>query len=990
MAPGAKVRVYVVRTLDDLDLGAAYDQILSDAPIYGIHQMTMSYGLGENETPTSSMDADHAVFVDLANAGVTCFASTGDEGSTPGYDPNTGLQNENGQLEVDYPASDPDVTGVGGTTLILAANNSVTSETVWNSTLDGVAGASGGGTSLTSSGFSFPRPSWQTGTGVPSGSARLVPDISCAADPNYAGDVYYTDPVLGVEEALGGTSWASPTNAGFCALLNQALANLNQSPLGLLGPHIYPLIGTTSFRDITSGNNATANSGGLYVAGTGYDEATGIGVPLVQTLAKTLAGTQNLVGVVPQAAFVTVNQGETATIAVTATGSPTSYQWQRNPLGANPPQWTNLSDNATYSGSSTATLTVTGTTPAMSGDQFQCVVTYAGNVTATSNPPTGLIVETPWLTSTLAGKTGTASLVNATGSAAEFDYPTGIAIDSSGNLYVADDDNNVIRKVTPGGAVTTPYGTYSGTTGTSGFVNGSTGNTSSFYAPRAITIDGSNNLYVSDEGNNAIRKINTSTQTSPVSTVTTITANTPSLKGIGIVKSTGVIYVADYGNNVIWKVANGAATVFAGSTSFASGYANESGTDPTQALFNGPIGLAVDQSTGNVYVADYGNCVVRKIVPGGAVTTVAGQAGIAGFVDGAGNQALFNLPRELTIDGSGNLYVTDCATPILTTPEYSGNSVLRMISPAGVVTTLAGQAGITGNSDGEGNQAQFYNLAGLAMNGSGEIFLAEAGNNTIRTVTVLDPISVTATSPNAAVVGGTSGQFTVTRTGSTSSSQTVTYSLSGTAANGTDYVTLPGTVTIPAGASSATITVTPSLDSQASGNLTAILTLTGGGLLTNPISATVTIAEMPSSDLVNFSTWESNHSISGPPTEITGYDGIPLLLKYLYDINPSVPMGDLDYGATPFAGVTTIGENQYLTLTYRRYLYATGVTVNVQTSTDMQSWTTVNLNPPNPANSFSQQIGWDTTKNPPDPIMEVGVQITNPAGQFLRLNVTSP
>ena len=277
IAPGANIRVYATTSLADNDLDEAYGQVYSDAsgnPGLGIHQMTMSYGGNEAYTSLSQVQTDDQYFSELSGIGVTIFASSGDDGSTPGPTANSG---ERGVLGVESPASDPFVTGVGGTSLVLNADGSVGSEIVWNNSY----GASGGGTSRY-----FSRPAWQAGPGVAAGTMRLVPDLSCSADPNYGAAVIYN----GSMTEYGGTSWSSPTVAGFCALINQAHADGGFGPLGLLDLQIYPLIGTTNFRDITSGNNATSRSNGLYAAGVGYDEATGIGTPLIQALTQTLSG----------------------------------------------------------------------------------------------------------------------------------------------------------------------------------------------------------------------------------------------------------------------------------------------------------------------------------------------------------------------------------------------------------------------------------------------------------------------------------------------------------------------------------------------------------------------------------------------------------------------------------------------------------------------------------------------------------------------------
>ena len=137
---------------------------------------------------------------------------------------------------------------------------------------------------------------------------------------------------------------------------------------------------------------------------------------------------------------------------------------------------------------------------------------------------------------------------------------------------------------------------------------------------------------------------------------------------------------------------------------------------------------------------------------------------------------------------------------------------------------------------------------------------------------------------------------------------------------------------------------------------------------------------------VNFGLWEDNNNFTGTstvigPTATPEHDGMPNLLKYFYDIDPNGPMSGTDRAALPTLGVTTSGGTEYLTLSYRQYASASGITVNVQTSGDLKTWTTVN--PP----SFSQQIGTDSTTG--DPIMEMGVIATG-ATQFIRLNVTQP
>lgn len=267
IAPGANVRVYASGTLGFADIDRALDGILADLPSYpGMRQLSISLGLGERYQVGSDGFPDGYVrtqttkFLRLAAAGVNVFVSTGDAGSNPDDSGHSG-----GPTQVQYESSDPNVVGVGGTTLKLSPDGAVASEVGWV--------GSGGGESVF-----FRRPAWQTGAGVPAGTQRLVPDVSLAADPNTGAFVVR----CGQVKQIGGTSWSAPTWAGFCALINEARAKANKPFLPFLSPLIYPLLGTACFRDITAGTN------GDYTAGPGYDMVTGIGVPNVAELIKAL------------------------------------------------------------------------------------------------------------------------------------------------------------------------------------------------------------------------------------------------------------------------------------------------------------------------------------------------------------------------------------------------------------------------------------------------------------------------------------------------------------------------------------------------------------------------------------------------------------------------------------------------------------------------------------------------------------------------------
>ncbi len=343
MAPAAKVRVYATHDLTDPHLDRAYQQIYQDAKtLTGLRQISLSYGIGETEVSTAQLQTDAQLFANLASIGITVFASSGDDGSTP-----------DGTLQPGSPADDVNVTGVGGTSLVLDNAGAVSGETAWD--------GSGGGIS----GF-FARPSWQKGPGVSAGTKRLVPDVSLPADPQTGAVVYLN----GVRVEYGGTSWSSPTWAGFCALINQAMTSSGRGPVGVLGAKVYPLLGTPSFRDITSGNN------GDYSAGPGYDLCTGIGVPNVALLIQALTGGPEITS---QPANLAVDLDQNATFALAANSPLTiGYQWQQAPAGSS--VWADLVEGVSFTGTKTSSLSLLKAGWAMNGAQFRCQVsTSAGS-----------------------------------------------------------------------------------------------------------------------------------------------------------------------------------------------------------------------------------------------------------------------------------------------------------------------------------------------------------------------------------------------------------------------------------------------------------------------------------------------------------------------------------------------------------------------------------------------------------------------------------
>jgi len=234
--------------------------------------------------------------------------------------------------------------------------------------------------------------------------------------------------------------------------------------------------------------------------------------------------------------------------------------------------------------------------------------------------------------------------------------------------------------------------------GTSGLVN-AVGTAAQFSAPKGITKDASGNFYVAD--NKSVRKI---TPGGLVSTVATISNLSSLLTGIAL-DAAGNIYVTDFGINIIWKIStSGVITNLAG-----GGLQGSEDGQGAAASFKYPSDLAVDGS-GNVFVADLGNRKIRKITPGGLVSTFAGSDTASNY-DGTGLGSYFMVPRGITIDGAGNLYVTDYEK-------------IRKITPGAVVTTIAGGSP-GGFADGPVATAKFNNPKGIALDAAGNIFIGD-------------------------------------------------------------------------------------------------------------------------------------------------------------------------------------------------------------------------------------------------------------------------
>ena len=461
-----------------------------------------------------------------------------------------------------------------------------------------------------------------------------------------------------------------------------------------------PISGATS-ATLTITNVQSGDTGpyDVVVTGSGYPQPS-YGSMTSATVVLTIGQPIQFV-VQPRDASVVVGSSTIFHVEVTGDG-PFTYQWQTRASYYSP--IANVSDGGIYRGANTPTLVLTPiTTYNGVWSVFFCIVTDAHGSPVNSASAVGspTIDRTQALTvTTLAGQAGQAGTVDGTGIAARLNYPEGIAADAAGNLYAT--TYGAIRKITPAGVVTTLAS----------------------LGGLGIAADAAGNLYVT--GNCIIQKI---TPTGVATTMAGLAGVSGSADGIGsaarfrslmgiAVDAAGNLYASDMDDNTIRKVTPaGVVTTFAGQAG-QEGSADGTGN---AAQFNNPRGIAVD-AAGNLFIADWGNMTIRKITNAGVVTTIAGQAGYQGSnADGTGSAAQIAYPKWVAVAANGDLYLTS-----------DGANTIRKLTPAGVVTTLAGQPGYVGHTDGTGSNALFSILQGIVVDTAGDVFVADSSNSTIR------------------------------------------------------------------------------------------------------------------------------------------------------------------------------------------------------------------------------------------------------------------
>ena len=372
-------------------------------------------------------------------------------------------------------------------------------------------------------------------------------------------------------------------------------------------------------------------------------------------------------------------------------------------------------------------------------DSGNVFVADTANLTLRKITPAGAV-------STLVGTAGVAGSADGSGSAAQLANPLDVAVDAAGHIFV--NDVAAIREVTPAGVVTT----FAGMLPAQGSADG-IGSAAKFFGPAGLTVDRNGVVYVADLGNDTIRAI---TPDGMVSTFAGSAGQRGSSDGTGsaarfqdpegvAVGSSGIVYVADGENEAIRAITpQGVVTTLAGHPG-SGGSADGVGSG---ARFAFPTDLAIDGS-GNVFVTDITNSNIRMVTPAGVVTTLAGLAGTRGSADGIGSAATFYGPGGIAVDAAGNVYVAD-----------QGNFTIRKIAPGGVVTTLAGLAGSSGSVDGTGSAARFANPNGLAIDAAGNLYTADVENSAIRKITPAGVVTTIAGGPGVQIIRlGTSPGF---------------------------------------------------------------------------------------------------------------------------------------------------------------------------------------------------------------------------------------
>ncbi|HEV3333480.1 MAG TPA: hypothetical protein VG096_20995 [Bryobacteraceae bacterium] len=533
------------------------------------------------------------------------------------------------------------------------------------------------------------------GDGGPAGQAQLNAPAGLALDPS--GNIFIADggnnvirkiTTDGVIHTFAGNGTPGLSGDGDVATNAQLL-----SPSGVAvdkSGNVYIAdTGNSSIREVTTdGNIAT-------FAGRGFRGFSGDGdVPVNATLN------------IPQDVFV----GSNGTIYIADTGNASIR-------AVAPGMLNGTTENLINTVAGSATLGYAGdggvATKASLFQAWAITVDGSGNlyIVDHGNDRIRMVNSSGIINTTVGNGTIGYSGDGSAAASAMLNQPTGVAVDSSGNVYIADSWNFRIRKV-----ASSNISTVAGNGAMSYSGDGGPATLAQLNSPQGVGVDKAGNLYIADSGNAVLRQVSKS------GAITTIGGSTLKLPAGVAVDQAGNVYVADAQDHRVRKFGtDGSFTTFAGNGN--AGYAGDGGP-AANAQLNTPVGLAVDGS-GNVYIAENGNHVIREVTVGGIINTFAGN-GVAGYSgDGApAAQAMLSFPMGVAVDGSGNVYIAD-----------SGNRRIREVSPNGIINTIAG-TGVTGFS-GDGGlafNAQITSARGITTDPFGNVFFIDG--NRVREIYV--------------------------------------------------------------------------------------------------------------------------------------------------------------------------------------------------------------------------------------------------------------
>ncbi len=545
-----------------------------------------------------------------------------------------------------------------------------------------------------------------------------------------------------VTAVSGGVTYISYSVTGSCGTTSATPVYVRVTPTPFVGP-IYGASSvctgsTIALTDsIGAGYWATLNPTFATVDGTGIVTGITVGTATITFENSNACGTRRTskivtVNTIPSVAAISGSSSVAVGASATLSNATTGGTWASSATAI-----------ATVNGAGL----VTGLAAGVATISY-AVATSCGTVYATLLFTVGSVTGSTYNISTIAG-TGVAGY-NGEGAVASvnLNYPYAAVKDAAGNMYIADQVNHRVRKITAAGVVSTIAG--NGGAGFSG--DGGAATAAALNIPTGVLVDASGNVYITDCYNGRIRKVSTT------GIITTVVGGGTGVDGSAATAAnlyrptsicfdaSGNMYIAETGNHKVRKInTSGIISTFAGTG--VSGF-NGDGAGAATKQLSSPICVIADGS-GNVYISDLGNNLVRKVTTAGAISTIAGT-GTAGYSGdgGAATAARIHSPYGIAMDASGNIYICDF-----------DNYGIRKVSAAGIITTFAGNASY--GYSGDGGWATAANLSrptGVSVDAAGNVYVADQYNHRIRKITLgcLLPSAGTISGPATVIVGNSS------------------------------------------------------------------------------------------------------------------------------------------------------------------------------------------------------------------------------------------